>query len=528
MGNEERERLIQKRHSKAKKAAVAAALAHQHTQVGGRMGRVGLHHPDQQPGQEVEGEMITTAEAVRTGTVAGGVDLFLPPSTYAIPMTLNGGRPYPAVAFTTVPYQQGVMNPPQDDGKPKAKAAKSKNARKFPANAPPPRHHDNYRFETDLQKLWRIEKERVVQTFNKVYRDLAKETSTAKYRFTLAESESSKDPMIDYRARLVMDSVVEDVKDIATAMHKAGANAMLYFGGDMEKSNVVDQVAENGLTSRDEDNDSDPPMEDDQKDNSGEASIAKEAIAAASCDVSGADQTNATLTTSNDEAATSTLMKRRIEASEESPGDNMDVDAFDAGVPTEKSSSQDPRESEQDDILDDSMLLCDENIEDLDSPAVDVATEKPPGLEERNEPAEVPPATAPVDELDESSLLCEENIGSSATAPDDEVDASSLLCEENNGSSATAPVSSSLLCEENIGSSATALVDELDASSLLCDENIGSSEDRELTEDAVRELTVLAAQEAALLRQLAGIIRIKTLEMTQRRLQLVEDVRSKG
>ena len=64
-----------------------------------------------------------------------------------------------------------------------------------------------------------------------------------------------------------------------------------------------------------------------------------------------------------------------------------------------------------------------------------------------------------------------------------------------------------------------------DTSLLLCHETLGGVEERELTEDAVRELTVLVAQEASVFRQLAGIMRRKTLEMTKQRVRLVEEAR---
>jgi hypothetical protein len=435
VGNEEREKIIRNRRSKAKSEAAAAALAQQHTRVSGRMGRMGVHH-DQQHGQEHNVEMITAAEAVRAGTVAGGVDLFLPPSTYAMPMTLSGGRPFPAVAFTTAGYRQGGKSPPQDDGKAKSKA-KSNRGLKLPSNSAP--LNDMYKYETDLQKLWRIEKERVDQIFNKVYRDLAKATTTPQYSVNLAGSKSSKDSMIEYRAQFAMDSVIEEVKEIANAAHKAGTNAMLYFGNDGETSKVVNEGAENTGTSGGKENGSDAPDDgtEGRKDDTKEALIAKNAIPTASSDMSKGDHTKSTLTASKDEAAS----------------------------PSEKPSFVNPSEPEKDVILDPSLLLCDEDIEDIDAPDAGVATEKPSILE-RNETTHDDPVAAPVVELDASSLLCEEDIG--------------------------------------------------------------SSEDRELTEDAVRELTVLATQEAALLRQLAGIIRRKTLEMTQHRLQLVEDARSKA
>lgn len=62
---------------------------------------------------------------------------------------------------------------------------------------------------------------------------------------------------------------------------------------------------------------------------------------------------------------------------------------------------------------------------------------------------------------------------------------------------------------------------------LMCEEEIDSTEDRHLTDDAIRELTVLAAQETALLHRLALVIRRRTLGLTDKRLRLVEEAKKK-
>lgn len=67
---------------------------------------------------------------------------------------------------------------------------------------------------------------------------------------------------------------------------------------------------------------------------------------------------------------------------------------------------------------------------------------------------------------------------------------------------------------------------ELDDSVLLCDEKVDESNDNVSSEEAIRQLTILATQDAALLSQLAIIVRRKTLELTKERIRLVENARN--
>lgn len=300
-----------------------------------------------------EAETVTTADAVRAGTVAGGVDLSLPPSSYAKTMTLNNGTAYPAVAFGTA----------RSSGTASQATSKRRATRKSATKVFSP--NDKYKYETDLQKLWRVETGRVDQTFEKVHKDL-QNTTSPKYRVK-DSSAKKRDPMIDYRARMAMDHLMEDMKDIVAAVNKSEKNAMNQFetGASDDGTSPLAEMKQNKLTA----------MNGKPTDGSGASALQVQA---------------------------------------------MDVD------PTAS-----------DELVDESALICDEEIESVASV-------------------------------------------------------------------------------------------ELDASSLLCEEEIDNSENRNLTGDAVRELTILAAQEAAVIRQLAGIIRRKTLEMTKQRLRLVEDARNKA
>jgi len=310
---------------------------------------------DQQPGQETMGGAIPPVAAVRAGTLAGSVNLFLPPSSHTVPMTLENGRQFPVVAFSTAGPTQGFS--PRISQR--NAAAKLKNARKSPPKISP--RNGKYKYETDLEKLWRVETDRVELTFEKVQSDLQNIVSLQDRAKDKPFSMKKKDPMIAYRARMTMENVMDDMKDIVMAVNIAETKAKKQF---------------------------DERAQAHQK--------------------SGDDQVNSSTSTTNSEEVSS--------------------------VDEEERAADEP-----------------------DSPS----------------------ATA------ESLSVSEEYADNVADA-------------------------------------------ELDAAALLCEEEIDNSEGHELTGDAVRELTVLAAQEATLLRQLAKIIRRKTLGMTEQRLRLVEDARKKA
>lgn len=297
-----------------------------------------LTHPQELMG----GATFSTADIVRANTIARGVDLFLPPSSHAVPFKLANGRPYPAVSFVRAGAIQGTTN----HGNLRATPDFKKTKKTSPSRMTP--KNEKYRYETDLEKLWRVETERVCQTFTKVHKDLQQALSSQKFRVKDAPPPfNRKNAMISYRAQMTIDGVMDDTKDIISAMNRAETNALNLF---------------------------------DEEEKSGDESSARSA--------------------SNDEA-----------------GRKRDVTGA-VG-------------------LGETDLLCSEEMENL-------------------EPF------------------------------------------------------------------------ELDAASLLCEEEMDNLEDRELTDDAVRELTVLAAQETALIRQVSQIIRRKTLTLTDQRLRLVQDARQKG
>jgi hypothetical protein len=70
---------------------------------------------------------------------------------------------------------------------------------------------------------------------------------------------------------------------------------------------------------------------------------------------------------------------------------------------------------------------------------------------------------------------------------------------------------------------------ELDASPPQVEEEITSVKDLiPLSGEAIRELTILATQEATLIHELAGVIRRKTAEMKEHRLRVVQEAKHKG
>jgi len=119
-GNEAREKLIVKRRKNAEAAAAGAALAYHHSRMGG--GGSGGGAGGGPEGTDLESEFSQSdtgagmtgaagqaAAAVAAGAAAGGVDVTLPPSSYAIPMQLVDGTQVPGLAFGTAGRQELMM-----------------------------------------------------------------------------------------------------------------------------------------------------------------------------------------------------------------------------------------------------------------------------------------------------------------------------------------------------------------------------------------------------------------------------------
>ena len=367
----------------------------------GEAGRAYFHHA---PGEEKDVEESTAAAAVAAGAVAGGVDLFLPPSSYTVPMTLASGMPFKSLAFAT-----------SDDS--------TKQQATHPRNKKTSRRDPHLKWETDLQRLWRVEKGRVNETFDMVQAFFDTETPIS--------GAKNVDPAIQSRARATVDSLQRDIKAIVTAVQKAEAKAVQCMEIKLSPKNLTDESLQENVTKHvpDDDPGHDLPT----------GASTKKAIPGDSSD-------------DNDEKIASPSDNKRLGKTPLTAADEFTDPLMKDVIPPDSS---------------------DRNI------TVDVSA-KP-----RSDRA---PTLAP---STESPAV------SHASPSDGVVDAS-------------APMQNSR-----------------DDSPLLCNEAMNNSEERMLSEDAVRELTILAAQEAALLSQLAQIIRQKTLDMTRERIRLVNNAKEK-
>lgn len=374
----------------------------------GEAGRAYFHHA---PGEGKDVEASTAAAAVAAGAVAGGVDLFLPPSSYTVPMTLASGVPFTSLAFAT-----------SNDNNTKHQATPPRNKKSI-------RRQSHLKWETDLQRLWRVESGRVNEIFDKVQAFIETQTPIS--------GAKNGDPVIHSRARATADSLQRDIKAIVTAVEKAEMKAIRSMEA-MEISqikpspkSITDESFQENVTDH-------VPAEDLGHDLPTETST-KGAIPADSSN--GSEEAIAVIAAPSDDLS---LIKTALAADDE------------LTVPLTKDAI--PSGSSDYDVTTDASAT--------------------PRADEAPTPA---PSTA--------SLAV-----SNANPSDGMMDASAHA---------------------------------LDDSPLLCDETMNNSEERALSKDAVRQLTILAAQEAALLSQLAQIIRRKTLDMTRERIRLVKNAKKK-
>jgi hypothetical protein len=374
----------------------------------GEAGRAYFHHA---PGDEKDVEASTAAAAVAAGAVAGGVDLFLPPSSYTIPMTLKSGMPFTALSFATSDSKQQAMLP-----------------RKY---MPIYNLHPHLKWETDVQRLWRIETDRVNDTFIKVQAFVDSQTPIG--------GAKNSDPLICSRARATVDSLQQDMNAIVTAVQKAEENAICCMD-----TKVASRIM--------------PPTE------------------------------NPT-----------------DEALQEDVGSSRTSDAYPKqDLPTEAPSKGA--------IPVDSSYDGEEKID-----AIAVPTD----------PLPVGKTVSTGDE-EQTGPLTEDTIPAYSSDRDMTIDVSTTPRAEE-APTPDSPTEPPAVSNANPSDGAMdASAPMLDDSPLLCEEKIDNSKERALSDDAVRQLTILASQEAALLGQLSQIIRRKTLDMTRERIRLVKNAKSKG
>jgi len=109
-GNEQREKLMKNRQRQAENAAQTAASQYSHRRISGlramgkgragEVGDVGDFGEAAVAGGMVEGDGAAAA-ALAAGAAAAGVDVFLPPSSYAVPMKIGPNLEVPGISFGT-------------------------------------------------------------------------------------------------------------------------------------------------------------------------------------------------------------------------------------------------------------------------------------------------------------------------------------------------------------------------------------------------------------------------------------------
>lgn len=226
-GNPDRQRIMAKREHQAQEKAQVAVAVHEHSRRLGRMvmmgessrvstGGTGATKPtatavtDESPNVEV-----TTALAA--DAALAGVNVFLPPSAYAIPMKFpDTGAPWGALAFGTVgrksnPTNQNSPTPPVNA---KNKAAIAAATRKAKAKMIS-QVKDYPVAETELDKAWRIETDRVRKTFSAIKNKITLERNGTRRRIR------ENDAVVDLRAEKTRESMKKDMRSLVVAVTKA-------------------------------------------------------------------------------------------------------------------------------------------------------------------------------------------------------------------------------------------------------------------------------------------------------------------
>lgn len=337
------------------------------------------------------------------------MDLFLPPSSYTIPMTLKSGMSFTALSFATSDLKQAT--PPREY--------------KPDYNLQP-----HLKWETDVQRLWRVETDRVNEAFIQVQAFVNSQKPI--------DGGKNTDPLICSRARATVDSFKQDMEAIVSAVQKAEENAIRLMD-----TKVASQIK--------------PPTE------------------------------NLT-----DEALQENVGSSR--ASEDDPKQDLPTEAHSKGA-----------------IPVDSSYDNEEKFNAIAVPSDPLTVGKTVSTRDGEQTGPFIDGAFPSYSSDRDMKL-----NTSTTARAEEAPAPA---------SPTEPPAAS---DANISDGAMdASVPVLRDSPLLCEEELDKSKERALSKDAVRQLTILASQEAALLGQLAQIIRRKTLDMTRERIRLVKNSKSK-
>ena len=380
----------------------------------GEAGRAYYHEQQGSVVQEKDVEATTAAAAVAAGAAADGVDLFLPPSSYTVPMALQGGTPYAALAF-------GKAGPKQEGEKVATKRARRKQAGFVAARY--------VKWETELQRLWRIETERAQRTLYTAKMELLKSNGGTPPPHYVAES----DPVIKSRAQAAMESVQDDLQQILAQVQKAETSAIRYM--DVEEEKIDNRIPYLGL---------------------------KHSI-------------------ENEEA---------IDESPENPTSNNDI------LP----------------VMDVSAHAEAPDDENKDQPEGGEALANQKDEQETGPLAEV--STSP-------QMLASDHPGPSRERGSDDSPTSTSNDQAMDEADASGTAEKTATSYPQASSRATSPSEVLDDSLLACNEELEHLDGHTLSEDALRQLTIVAAQDTALLRELARIIRRKTLDLTKERIRLV-------
>ena len=167
-------------------------------------------------------------------------------------MVMENGALFPAVAFgraEAVPA--GVASRVGTERSATPTRYSPQSAASSRTSSPSPRS-DTVERETSLEKLWRVEANRVDQTFSRIETNLQNASSTEDR--TVNGSSKKQTSIVDYRARMTMDNVMEDMQDLVAAVRKAETSAAGRFDSEPEEERQPAQVTDPESTPQDKRN----------------------------------------------------------------------------------------------------------------------------------------------------------------------------------------------------------------------------------------------------------------------------------
>lgn len=180
----------------------------------------------------------TAPDSVTIGRLC---DSSLPISSRTLPMVMENGALFPAVSFGRA-----------ESGSASADSLVGTERSAIPTRYSPqsaassrtssPSRSDTIERETSLQKLWRVETNQVDQTFSNIERNL-QDASSLEDRTVNGLSDRNKS-MIEHRARMTMNNVMEDMRDLVAAVLGAETSAAGQFDNESEEEGQSAQVTD--------------------------------------------------------------------------------------------------------------------------------------------------------------------------------------------------------------------------------------------------------------------------------------------